>query len=317
MTRASPPTSRHVDVEGVAIHAVRSGADPAATERRPVVLLHGFTGCSESLSAIAERLGAARPVLAIDLVGHGRSDAPADVASYRMERCIAQVRGVWDAFGVEQPHLLGYSMGGRAALSLAAADPRAVRSLLLVGASAGLADPGARAERVRADEALADRIEREGVAAFVDRWMALPLFASQARLGAAALARARAQRLANRPVGLANSLRGMGTGAQPPVHDLLAAVDRPVCLVVGEEDAKFGAIAHALAGRLPEAELQPIAAAGHAAHLENPDAFARVAEAFFAAHDAAPSSRRAGAAGQPATPQPGRRPAASTRGTHP
>ena len=53
-----------------------------------------------------------------------------------------------DALEVDAAHVYGYSMGGRTALSLAAAHPGRVRSLVLVGATAGLATAEARAERV-------------------------------------------------------------------------------------------------------------------------------------------------------------------------
>ena len=116
--------------------------------------------------------------------------------------------------------------------------------------------------------------------------MALPLFASQRRLGAAGLARAREQRLTNRPHGLANSLRGMGAGAQPPLHARLAGVRAPVCLVVGDEDERFGGIADALAEALPAARVARIAGAGHAAHLEAPEDFLTVVRAFIDEIDA-------------------------------
>jgi pimeloyl-ACP methyl ester carboxylesterase len=112
--------------------------------------------------------------------------------------------------------------------------------------------------------------------------MALPLFASQRRLGAAALAAAREQRLANRAHGLANSLRGMGAGAQPPLQGRLGGLRMPVCLVAGEEDSRFRAVARDLAAEIPDARLEVVPSAGHAAHIENPVAFQRIARRFLA-----------------------------------
>ena len=247
----------------------------------PVFVLHGFTGDADSMRGIGEALGSHFEVLFVELVGHGRSDAPRALPSYSMPACVDQLVRLGDALGISRAHWLGYSMGGRAALSLAAAAPERVASLLLVGASAGLSDPEVRRERIASDEALADRIEREGLEAFVDHWMGLPLFASQKRLGSEVLECARAQRLRNREHGLANSLRGMGSGAMTPLQDRLATLDVPVALVVGDEDAKFRAIAADLAARLPRARIELVAEAGHAAHLEQPDAFAAIARRFF------------------------------------
>jgi 2-succinyl-6-hydroxy-2,4-cyclohexadiene-1-carboxylate synthase len=175
-----------------------------------------------------------------------------------------------------------------------------VRSALLIGASAGLEDARARAARRGEDEALAARIEREGLERFVDRWMERPLFASQRRLGEAALARARAQRLSNRAHGLAQSLRGMGTGAQPALHARLPWVRVPILLVAGSLDAKFAAIASDLASRLPNARARLVPGAGHACHLEEPEAFLRIARRFF---DDAEARRRdrCGDASNPST----------------
>lgn len=279
---AAPPApgTLRLDAGGHALHAELAGAGP------PVLLLHGFTGSTRTLDGVAAGLRAAGfATIAVDLLGHGRSDAPRDPAAYAMERCSEDLVRVLDAAGAPRAAVLGYSLGGRVALALAVAHPARVRGVVAVGASAGLEDPGERAARRRADEALADALERDGVPAFVERWMALPLFASQARLGPAFLAAARAQRLANRAHGLAASLRGIGTGAQPPLHDALATLPVPLLLVAGAEDAKFRAIAAALAQRAPRARAAWIPAAGHAAHLEQPDAFLAEALGFLRSLD--------------------------------
>ena len=279
-----PAREVFVEAIGVRLRAVLEGETRAAVP--PLLVLHGFTGAAESMSGVSDSLAGDRRVARLELIGHGRSDAPAASAPYAMAACADQVAAAARALDLGRPHLLGYSMGGRAALAAALAHPDSFSSLVLVGATPGIADPALRDERIAADRALADRIESEGVEAFVDAWMALPIFASQRRLGAAALARARAERLRNRPHGLAQSLRGMGAGAQSPLHDCLDRFERPVLLVVGEEDAKFREIAAALEGSMKDARTEILAGAGHAAHLEAPEAFARVVGQFLAACEA-------------------------------
>lgn len=285
MSAAFAPTERdrrvlRVGPAGCALSVARTGEGPS------VLLLHGFTGCLRTLDGVAEGLRAAgRSTIAVDLLGHGASDAPRNAAAYTMERCTESLVRVLDATGTERIDVLGYSMGGRAALGLAVAHPERVRSLVLVGASAGLEDPSERAARRQADDALADAIERDGVARFVERWLAQPLFASQARLGPAFLAAARAQRLQNTARGLAGSLRGIGTGAQPPLHAALGTLAVPVLLVVGADDAKFRSIAEDLAARMPSARVAQIPDAGHAAHLEHSSAFLAETIRFLTALD--------------------------------
>jgi 2-succinyl-6-hydroxy-2,4-cyclohexadiene-1-carboxylate synthase len=247
----------------------------------PLVLLHGFTGDSTTWEVLLPHLGDGRPVLGVDLVGHGRSAAPDDPAAYTMPATVRAVAAALGRAGVGAAHWLGYSMGGRVALQLALARPDVVRSLVLVGASPGLDDPAARRARVAAHEALAAAIERDGVPAFVDRWMAHPLFATQAGLGAEHLARARAQRLRNRPHALAHTLRGMGTGAMEPVVERLAEIEAPVLLAAGALDEKFRALAERMAARLRRAEVVVVPGAGHAVQVEAPAALGAAVRGFL------------------------------------
>ena len=106
-----------------------------------------------------------------------------------------------------------------------------------------------------------------------------------------ALARSRRDRLRQRPQGLANSLRGMGAGAQPPLHDRLDRIAVPVLLVVGEEDAKFRGIAEELRRLLADARIAILPDAGHAAHLEAPAAFAACVSHFLDDVDAGREER--------------------------
>lgn len=274
-----------VKVDGVTLHVERTGSGP------PLVLLHGFTGSGRTLARTAEDFADRFETLRIDLLGHGQSDAPDRIAPYAMERCAGQVAAVIERLAGGRAHLLGYSMGGRVALSLAAFHPEQVRSALLVGARAGIESAPDRARRIAADERLAADLERCGLEAFVDRWMALPLFASQARIGPAFLAEARRQRLGNCVHGLVHSLRGMGAGAQRPLFDRLASLRVPTLVAVGAEDERFLPVAEDLAARIPAARLAVVPAAGHAAHLENPEAFRRIARDFLADVEAAPAIR--------------------------
>lgn len=277
-------SERFAEIEGVRLRAIDEGEGTA------ILALHGFTGNAATMSEVAEGLATSARVVRLELVGHGRSAAPDSVEHYTMAACVRQVLGITKALGLDRPHVVGYSMGGRTALSAASDPASSFRSLTLIGATAGIEDVAAREQRIRADERLAERIERAGIEAFVEEWMALPLFASQERLGESKLAASRSQRLGNSSHGLAQSLRGMGAGAQPPIHERLASIQIPVLLVVGEEDQKFRDIAIDLEARLPNARRIVIPNAGHAVHLEAPDAFRSVLFDFLHEVDAAGAS---------------------------
>src|SRR3954452_17294100 len=230
-----------------------------------LVLLHGFTQTRQSWRRTVQALRGRYRALVPDLPGHGQ----AAERTPSFDACTAYVR----ALAPERFTLGGYSMGGRVALHAALQLGPQIDRLILVGASPGLADQHEREERRRADDELAERIERIGLEAFAEEWGAQSLFAGQPPLVAAA---AHADRLRNSAHGLAAALRGLGTGVMEPMWDRLPQLSVPTTLVVGERDAKFNAIAERMLERLPDARLVIVPGAGHAAHLENPEAVAAV-----------------------------------------
>lgn len=270
-----------INIHDVSYHYTISEATAGEPPSPPLVLLHGFTGSAANWRPLQDALAPRFTTIAIDLLGHGQSDAPADPARYAMAQSARDVAALLSAVVPGPVHLLGYSMGGRLALYLALTYPQRVQRLVLESASPGLAEAAARRDRVASDEALADRIEVEGVPAFVAHWEQIPLFASQQSLPDAVRSRLREQRLRNRAVGLANSLRGMGTGVQPALWDRLPALAMPVLLLSGEHDAKFCAIARQMAAQMPAATHVTIPDAGHTIHLERPDAFRRTVHSFL------------------------------------
>lgn len=247
----------------------------------PLVLLHGFTGSARSWGEFAQVLARQFTVVAVDLPGHGKTDDPLALDHYEMAAAVDDIVAAVAKLGLDRGHWLGYSMGGRTALHVAAAHPESVRSLTTIGASAGLDCIEDRVARRSADELLARRIERDGVEAFVDYWESIPLFATQTLLPAALRQRIREGRLGNSVVGLANSLRGMGAGAQEPLHGRLNALETPSLVVAGELDQKYVELGQQLAAAMPSARFAAAPGAGHAAHLECPAECAAIITGFI------------------------------------
>ena len=221
-------------------------------------------------------------VLAPDLLGHGSSPHTNDSARYAMAHAAADLNSLLEDSSTEAVHLLGYSMGGRLALFFALSYPERVRTLCLVSASPGISSAVERDERRDRDNALADQIERDGISDFVDYWESLPMWESQQRnLSTEQRMQLRAQRLQNRPNGLANSLRGMGTGVQPNLHEDLPALVAPTLLIFGAEDEKFVITNRKMAQGIANSRLVVIPETGHAVHLERPASFARTVLGFW------------------------------------
>lgn len=249
-----------------------------------VIIIHGFTGSADAMAPLVDRLDGYR-CITVDLVGHGRSPSPIDLAPYSVEAMAASVAGLAAGAGDGPCHLVGYSMGGRVALALADAYPEICRSLTLISATAGIVNASERTQRRQSDQALADRIDQQGLPHFVEHWMALPMWDTlRANLSSAAWQASIDQRLRSDAAGLANSLRAAGTGAMEPLWDRLGALDVPTLLMCGELDAKFVTIGHEMDSLLPDSELVVLACAGHAAHLEAPDDCARAIRRHLADH---------------------------------
>lgn len=229
--------------------------------------MHGFTQTGRSWDRIAAGL-AGHDVVQPDLPGHGRrADERAD-----LWRCADRL-----ALECGLATYVGYSMGARVALHLALAHPALVTGLVLLGATAGIDDEHERAARRAADDVLADRLEEVGTSVFLEEWLGQRLFAGLPE-------DARGARSTD-AAGLASSLRLAGTGTQEPLWDRLPVLAMPVLVLAGERDEKFRALAGRLAAAVGDnAEVALVPGAGHAAHLERPDAFLDVLRPWLDAH---------------------------------
>jgi len=125
------PGTETIDVDGRTIRYLQRGEG----DDTPIVLIHGFGGDLNNWLFNHEALAAKRVVYALDLPGHGSSSK--DVGDGSLAFFAGVLSGFLGALGVSKAHLVGHSMGGAIALTLAASKPETVASLTLIG-SAGL-----------------------------------------------------------------------------------------------------------------------------------------------------------------------------------
>lgn len=247
----------------------------------PLVLLHGFTGSKATWYPLIDQWQTSFQLILIDLPGHAGTDMK---EPFTMEQCCADLKELLSRLGLDTVHLLGYSMGGRTALSFAMYYPGMIRTLILESASPGLASDTERSKREASDRLLADWIEKKGVESFVDYWENIPLFQTQKQLPQDVQQNIRRERLSHTKKGLSSSLRYMGTGKQESWWHHLNQMNCPVLLLAGARDEKFININQKMCQRMNHADFQLVSQAGHAIHVEQTEIFGKIVQEFILMH---------------------------------
>lgn len=179
-----------------------------------VVLLHGFMQSSTSWNDLACLLQERYCVYALDFIGHGQSGASLNPERYSYEDMASSVDYfIREVLHVSQVHLVGYSMGGRIALSLIVSSCDVLASVVLESCNLGCANEEERTEAAKRNQSWAHRLRCDGMEAFVEYWEDLPLFKTQKELGYHKVLHA--SRASNNPACMALCLEGAGKQAMP------------------------------------------------------------------------------------------------------
>ena len=244
-----------------------------------IVFLHGFLGSGSDWLPIARQLEKDYCCLLVDLPGHGDSPIPAEknpdlFFTETVDSLAAELHRT-----ASHPCLLvGYSMGGRIALSLLLRYPDLFEKAIILSASPGLRTEEERLSRRESDEGIARKIERnfEG---FIKAWYEQPLFATLKNHPI--FKEVESERKINNPSNLAHALRLLGTGWQPSLWNELQKNSVPVQFFVGEKDLKFVEIGRQMVNLCPESSLEIFRECGHTLHFENRELFLDHLTTFF------------------------------------
>jgi pimeloyl-ACP methyl ester carboxylesterase len=252
--------------DGVAIHYEvhgDPGAGAGARTNVPVLLSHGFSASTlmwaKNVDALTE---GGRTVVAWDLRGHGASDSPDDLARYTRQACLDDMAAILDDCGIDRVVLGGHSLGGFLSLAFREAHPDRVAALLLCNTGPGYKRDEGREAWNRMAEGFAVDFDERGL---------------DALSGSPEVTGGR-----HDPAGLARAARGILVQHDAGVIESLPGIDVPTLVVVGERDRQFRAAADYLAAKIPGAERAVIPDAGHAANVDQPEAFNRIVTAFLA-----------------------------------
>lgn len=246
----------YLNRDGVRIYYEERGTGPA------VLLSHGYSASARMWGGQMEALSDHYHLIAWDMRGHDRSDSPEQLERYSHEATIADMAAVLDACGAKRAVIAGLSLGGYMSLAFNLAHPERVVALMLFDTGPGYRKDGPRAEWNKMAEIRADELEKQGLGA--------------ASTGAEArLAQHRSAR------GLALAARGMLTQKDAGVIESLPAIRVPTLVLVGANDQTFAASADYMAAKIPGAEKVILESAGHAANLDQPQAFNAAVRAFL------------------------------------
>ena len=274
----APLPYRYVEIDGVTVAYLDSGGDG-----KPLLMVHGLSSYSAFWEAqIPWFASHGYRVLALDLPGYGasdRPDAPCDPPWY------AHLVGRFmDAMGLQQATIMGHSMGGQIALTLALEAPERVTRLVLAAPAGFERFTDGERDWMKAwwNEERALEADEDAVRAnFAMNFDVMD--ASVERLVMERVRMAGTPEFRGTSVAVSRSIAGM---LDAPVLDRLDQIHAPTLIVFGRDDrlipnpvfhggdtARF---AHRAAARIPGAELVLLSGAGHMVQHDRAEAFDKI-----------------------------------------
>lgn len=242
----------------------------------PLVVAHGLFGAARNWTALAKRLAKARPVIAVDLRNHGESPWSDETGYAAMAGDMAETI---EAEAGGRADLLGHSMGGKAAMTLALTAPERLRRLIVADiapvtydhahgdyiAAMRRVDLDRVSRRSDADPMLAEAISNPSLRAFI--------------LSSLTLEEGRARWTLNLDALAAGMEEILGFPERLPRETF----DGPTLFLRGEASDYVAEPTHgAIRARFPQARIEAVAGAGHWLHAEKPEPFLAAVERFLA-----------------------------------
>jgi pimeloyl-ACP methyl ester carboxylesterase len=289
-----PERVRPVTIESRRGRFAALEAEPTvgACERRPALLIPGFTGSKEDFIPVLQPLASAgRRVVAIDMRGQYQSPGAADAGGYAPAALAADIAAVTEAItGGQGMHLVGHSLGGLIAGETVLTQTAPIISLTLLSSGPGRIT-GPRAEMLGGMLAVMDSAGESRLQATVAQiWQ--EHLAPEARAGGVpdhVIAFLHERMMRNSPAGLMAMGRFLLT-CPDRTAELADAGGPPVLVIYGEnDDAWRPAVQERMATRLG-AHRVCIPGAGHSPPVEAPETTASALTAFW--HQAEDEERR-------------------------
>ncbi|MEX0783346.1 MAG: alpha/beta fold hydrolase [Dehalococcoidia bacterium] len=236
----------------------------------PVLLSHGYSATAQMWQGQMDALADDYRLIAWDMRGHGQTDSPDDAGAYSEAATVDDMAAVLDAVGVEKAVISGLSLGGYMSLAFNVKYPERVQALMLFDTGPGYKNPVGREGWNETAMGRATTLEEKGLDA----------------LGRGAEVRLAQHRSAQ---GLAHAARGMLAQFDSRIIESLPDIKVPAMVLVGENDQPFIGASQYMAAKIPGAKLVTIPGAGHAANIDQPQAFNDAVRTFLAETVGAPA----------------------------
>lgn len=243
--------------DGVTLYYEVHGKGPA------ILLTHGYSATSAMWRGQIEPLARDHTVILWDMRGHGATETPLEPALYSEAATVADMAALLDEVGAENAIVGGLSLGGYMSLAFNRVHGDRVRALLIIDTGPGYRKDEARDGWNEFALGFAERIEEKGLA------------------GLGRSPEVLAARHAS-VEGLALAARGMLTQRDAGVIDSLPSIAVPALVLAGAKDEPYLAATDYMAKKIPNAEKVLIPDAGHAANIDQPDAFNAAVTGFLA-----------------------------------
>ena len=269
--------------------------DGESAGKLPLVLLNGGPGVPhDGFEPLAEWARAGRRIVFYDQLGSGDSDHPHDPSLWTVELFVAELQAVREALGLAHCHLLGHSWGGLLALEYALAHPQGIAGLTLADPLVSAPQWEAEADRLRAGlpaavQAALTRHEAAGTTDSPQYAQAMMVFYGRhlCRLDPwpECLQRAFARLTADPEVYATmwgpSEFHVTGTLKEWDVRGRLPGISAPALVLGGRHDECTPVIQEDLHRLLPGSEWTVFEQSAHVPHLEEPERFREVVEAFL------------------------------------
>jgi pimeloyl-ACP methyl ester carboxylesterase len=264
LARYAQAGTQLLQISGQRVYLQDTGPRDAGT----VVLLHGFGSSLQTWDAWSAVLARDYRVIRFDIAGFGLSGSAAN-QDYSEAADVRRVLAVLDHLGVQQSVLIGHSMGGRLAWSLAASQPQRVSRLVLI-APDGFPDPAARSEKTFEVSPLLGLI-RLSLPQWALKLGLAPAYGDATRLSDTVVTRY--QDMLRAPGVRAAVIERMQQSRNSDPVPRLKTIAAPTLLLWGDKDAMIPpANAADYLAAMPRARSVLLPGLGHVPHEENPAA---------------------------------------------